>query len=159
MPGEENVSADKQELLETANKLALQFDQFNASVDKATAVRDELRTLRKTGSTNRRFIVTLALSFVLDFALTIVLAVVANNQMTSTDRLDELTSQLNAEVTTQKVLALCPLYQLFINADIPQARESAGARGDNLEDRDKAFAVIHQSYDALRCKDFIGEGK
>ncbi len=121
-----------------------------------TTISDSIQAVTKTSKTNRKMILGIGLSLVLDLILTTAMAFGLVSLNNNSGRLDDVTSTLNSEVTTQRVEALCPLYQLFINSDTAASRENARVRGDDMEIRDKAYTVIHRSYDVLHCSDFIG---
>lgn len=106
---------------------------------------DHLVDLAKQGKSNRRFIWALAISVVLDIALTIAMAVGFNTVNTLSNRVNE-----TQKITQEQVL--CPLYQQFINADTPKSRELAKANGQDLKVRDEAFRTIRRSYEVLGCK-------
>lgn len=147
---DQTVETDRvTDLTEATNALLRETAELRKSARVVTRVRDEILELRRIGSTNRRLVILSLLGAFVALALIVSLIVISVQLRTVSNRLD-------AEVTTQKVEALCPLYQIFITADTPANRAAAEARGDDMVYRDKAFGTIHRSYDVLRCKDFIG---
>jgi hypothetical protein len=129
------------------------------AVDDATAVRDELVSLRRVGHLNRVLIVSVFVGLALDVTLTVVLSFVLSGQINNTNRIDSITSRLEQAQTVQKSAALCPLYQLFLGLRTPAGRAAAIARGTPAEVWDKEFEVIQQGYDALNCKSLSTTGK
>lgn len=92
----------------------------------------------------RRFVAGLAAAFVLIFGLTIAIILVGLGVQHQADEIANVQEKTTAEV-------LCPLYQQFINADTPRARQAAEAAGQDLKVRDHAFKVIRDGYRALEC--------
>lgn len=129
MPGD--TDARIAELTEAAEEVVAAVNALNRETG------GQLTTLAVRAKRNRMMIWGLALSLFLDFILTLFMIVV-------TQKVDEA-----QQLTKNQVL--CPLYQQFVNADTPEARERAKTAGQNLKERDEAFRVIHKSYDALRC--------
>lgn len=127
-----------QELTRLAGELIQRLDRL------AGGTGDQLVTLAKAQQHNRRMIWALALSILLDVALTITMAIglsFVNDLATKVDTAQQLTQ-------TQ---VLCPLYQQFVNADTPAGRALAKKNGQDMKARDEAFRVIHNSYDVLGC--------
>lgn len=83
-------------------------------------------------------------SFLVDVAVTLVLGFTIHTTQTNTDRIDKIQSATSDDV-------LCPLYQQFINADTPKAREFARSSGQDMKVRAQAFQVIRDGYAALHC--------
>src|SRR5687767_1616829 len=102
--------SSSQVLSSAAERLSSKVNDLNNTVSKAIEVRDELKQLSKLGRVNRRLAVV---AIVAVFALAIITAFLVNTNT----RLNEVTERLDREVTVQRVDALCPLYQLFVNAD------------------------------------------
>lgn len=106
--------------------------------------------LSKTARTNRRMIWALIFSCTLELILTVL---VGYNLVRVVDN----SNSIREIQTSQRRDALCPLYQQFINADTPKAREAAKANGQDLETREHAFQVIRNGYAALNCSEFEGK--
>ena len=107
---------------------------------------EQIIGLSKRAKVNRRLIFGLWVSFLLDAALTILICM-------GLVQLQDVTRDVNAAQQLTQTEVLCPLYQQFVNADTPAARELARKNGQDLAARDEAFRVIHHSYDILDCKD------
>jgi len=135
------------------------LDRVSRLGERAEKLSDTIEQLVRKAAVNRRLIITIVIGFLLDIALTITLTFVVNNQNRNTERIDSLTQQLQQEQTIQKVKALCPLYQLFINVDSPKARDFSRqqviAQGGDPSIVDKEWTVIYDSYNSLSCKDFV----
>lgn len=119
------------DLTNAAEQIAAGINELNRETG-GTLIDLAVKTKR-----NRIMIWALALSLVLDVLLTLFVV----NLTVRVDEAQKLT----------KTQVLCPLYQQFINADTPKARELAKKTGQDLKNRDQAFRVIHQSYSALGC--------
>lgn len=119
------------ELTQAAEQIA---DGVNA-LNRETG--GQLVSLAVRARRNRIMIWGLVASMALDVLLTIFMV--------------KLTYEVDEAQQLTRNQVLCPLYQQFVNADTPEARERARLAGQNLKDRDVAFAVIHKSYDALEC--------
>ncbi len=108
---------------------------------------------------NRRLIVAVIIGFVLDISLTITMAFVLSMLATQ----NGTTQQLQNEQVLQRTEAICPLYQLFVNADTVNTRtaqkKQAIANGTDPNLIDQAWDVIHHSYTALNCKELVGGGR
>src|SRR6266700_4122480 len=96
--------------------------KVNGLNDNTTILSESVERLTTRAKVNRRLIITIIIGFVLDITLTVIMAFVLNTQNTTTNRINALTQQLQQEQTVQRKEALCPLYQLFINADTPATR-------------------------------------
>jgi hypothetical protein len=131
----EAVSADLRDLVQ-----GLRDDMA-----RAANVRNDLTRLTKSGRLTRAIVVVQS--------VIIVLMLGGGALLLSTNiKLNSVVAQLNEVVRIQHDSALCPLYQIFINADTPAARAAAEKRGDDMEQRDRSFATIRQSYAALNCQ-------
>lgn len=119
------------ELTEAAERLVDGINELN----KETG--GQLISLAVTAKRNRLMIWGLAVSLLLDLILTLFIV--------------NLTYQVDEAQDLTRSQVLCPLYQQFVNADTPAARELARKNGQDLERRDEAFRVIHHSYDILNC--------
>jgi hypothetical protein len=85
------------------------------------------------------------LSFLFDITLTVLLYVGLHNQQSATEAIQAV--QANGAIVRQQVL--CPLYQLLISSESPQARAKY-PRGPAAYDQ--AFATLHAGQKALDCK-------
>ncbi|MFD4474715.1 hypothetical protein ACFWPU_01160 [Streptomyces sp. NPDC058471] len=63
-----------------------------------------------------------------------------------------LTNKVDRVQETTRSDVLCPLYQQFINADTPLARERAKQLGQDMAAREEAYKVIHEGYGLLGCR-------
>lgn len=127
------------------------------AADARTLTAGVSRLMGETGQTltgvaersrrTRRWVYGLAVSLLLDVVLTVVLGFVIHTGQDNTARIDRLSSSLRVN--------LCGELALFVNSDTPQARAAAKARGDDLAVRDRAFRIIHQSYDSLHCSEYV----
>lgn len=129
-PKEERLSS-------AASELTKVVDDLRKSIEEANYVKRDLDLLSMKSKSNSRIITAVASLAVVNLLIVAAVAVFGI-------RLAEV-------VSVQHDSALCPLYELFINSDTPEARERARQRGDNLEDRAKAFEIIRDSYRALNC--------
>ena len=114
-------------------------------IARAETVRNDLAKLTKSGRLTRLIVIVQSVIIVLILCGGVVL-------ISTNSKLNAVVAQLNDVVRVQHDSALCPLYQIFINADTPAAREAAAKRGDDMAERDKAFTTIRQSYAALNCQ-------
>jgi hypothetical protein len=64
--------------------------------------------------------------------------------------LDRATDEIDS-IQNNQGSQLCALYTVFINADTPEGRKLAEKRGDDMQQRDRAFAQIRESYQELGC--------
>lgn len=70
------------------------------------------------------------------------------------NRIQQVTERLERGSTITRQNALCPLYEIFLDADTPEAR----AEAKDKKAYDEAFSVIHEGYDALQCDTPIDPG-
>ncbi len=134
----DNNAADIKALADSAAALVERIDGLTNGTG------DQLVVLAQTAKRNRRMIIALSVSILLDIALTVLMAFGMSYMNDLTKRIDE-----TQRVTTVEVL--CPLYQQFVNADTPAQRELAKKNGQDMKARDEASRVIHHSYDVLGC--------
>jgi hypothetical protein len=125
-------------LKQVADEIKSLVQGLRDDMAKAAVMRDELASLTRSGKVTRLIVVAVSIIIVFMLALGTVQAVTLS-------RLDDV-------VRVQHDSALCPLYQIFINADTPAARDAAAKRGDDMAQRDRAFDTIRQSYTALNCQ-------
>lgn len=111
----------------------LREDMANAQL-----VRDDLVSLTRSGKLTRLLVIVLTIVVV---GMLSIGAVLFMNVKT-----------INQVVTVQRDSALCPLYQIILKSDTPVNREIARKRGDDMVERDNAYATIRQSYTALNCQ-------
>ena len=138
MPAPEPSQDRLTRLAETAAQLAQEY------ADLAEANGDQFVTLARKARANRRLIWAVAMSVVLDIALSVILAY-------SLMQVGHLTDRLNVQQTTTRRNSLCPLYTLFKASDTAAARAAAP---DKVA-YDHAQKVIRDGYDALSCADFV----
>lgn len=123
------------ELTRAAEELVLNIDKLNRQTG------GQLTRLSLRARRNRAMIWGLIISLTLDVLITLFVV--------------HLTVKVDDAQQLTRSQVLCPLYQQFVNADTPKARALAIKTGQDLKARDEAFRVIHHSYDALRCSDFV----
>lgn len=133
-----STEPELQELTRLAGELIQRLDRLVGGTG------EQLVTLAKTAQHNRRMIWALALSILLDVALTVTMAV-------GLSYVNDLASKVNDAQLLTQTQVLCPLYQQFINSDTPKTRALAQKNGQDMAARDEAFRVIHHSYDVLGC--------
>ena len=126
------------ELTEAAGQIVESINQLNRETG------GQLITLATRAKRSRMMIWALSVSMIFDLLLTGFVVSLA----TQVDRTQQLT----------RSQVLCPLYQQFVNADTPAARQLAAKNGQDIAARDVAFRVIHQSYDTLDCADIKPKG-
>jgi hypothetical protein len=126
------------ELTRTARDLVDRIDRLVGDTDS------HMISLSQQAVKNRHFMMILGVITAFIVALVVVMGV-------SLTALSDLTNKVNSQQETTRSKVLCPLYQQFVNADTPRARELAKAAGQDLALRDSAFAAIHKSYIVLGC--------
>ena len=131
--GEEETKRDRlTELTDAAERLVEGVNALNREAG------GQLTSLAVTAKRNRQMIWGLVVSISLDLLLTAFVIFLA-------DKVNDTQEVTRAEV-------LCPLYQQFINADTPAARERAKQAGQDLKAREEAYKVIREAYAVLNCK-------
>jgi len=108
-------------------------------------------SLAQRARTNRMLILATIFSVLIDFGLTIVLAIIGTGMQHNTDRIDQLTQRLDQAQTVQRQKALCPLYQIFLDSKSAAGRKAA----PDPKKYDHAFVVIKNGYEALECERYI----
>lgn len=129
---------EAQHLEQVAVDLRETIKGLREDMARADAIRVELNQLTRSGRLTRMIVISVSV-------IVFIVMVIGATQIYSLKRLDDV-------VTIQHDSALCPLYQIFINADTPAARDAAIKRGDDMSQRDRAFTTIRQSYNALNCQ-------
>lgn len=142
--------------VESSEKLLALADRLESRLAAIDDTVKSVQKLQRSSQTNRKLIIGLCVSLILDLLLTTAMGIGIIRVNDNSHKTDILADKVNTEVTVQRVEALCPLYQLFVDADTTTSRAAAAARGDDMVIRDKAFSIIRKSYDALRCRDFVG---
>lgn len=132
--------SDIRELANNARALVERIDRLTSGTG------DQLVGLSVYQKRNRRMIYVLAVSFLLDIALTVLMAF-------GLSYLNDLTLRVDSNQRVTQTEVLCPVYQQFVNSDTPKSRELAGKNGQDLAARDEAFRVIRRSYLILGCDD------
>jgi hypothetical protein len=94
--------------------------------------------------TNHRAIMAMAISLLLDVALTVAFGFTMESSRHNTARIDRLSSNLRVQ--------LCGELGLLVNADTPASNAAARARGDDMAVRAASFVIIHRSYESLACR-------
>jgi hypothetical protein len=100
----------------------------------------------------RHIVLAMIASFVLDIMLTVFLTLGFVSLHDTDKQVNKVTDRLDNAQTVQRQKALCPLYQIFVEADTPQNRAAAPDKSRY----DKNFTIIRQGYDALKCSEFKG---
>lgn len=140
------ISDEEAKSLErVANEIKDMVQGLRDDIQRAETVRDDLAKVTRSGRITRMMVI--AISVILGLVL-----ILGSIQVLTQAKLNNVVAQLNDVVRVQHDSALCPLYQIFIKADTPAARDAAARRGDDLIERDKAFATIRESYTALNCQ-------
>ena len=133
--------------------------EVEALVEAATGLMDRVQilardegvqftALARKAHENRVLSVIAITGLVLDVILSVALAFGGYQLM-------HLTHRLDVSQTTTRQSALCPLYQLFIDSDTPEARKAA----PDVKNYDHAFEVIRAGYSALKCAEFIDNAR
>lgn len=115
---------------------------------------EQIVTLTKRARSNRRMIRVVIASVVLDIALTAAVGVGLVQVDSNADRIDSLTHRLDVAQTETRRGAFCPLYEIFLSSRSAQGRRAA----EDPKAYDRAFKVIEDGYQALRCPEFT-DGK
>lgn len=110
----------------------------------------QLVTLTKRSRTNRRMIWVVVGSVALDVMLTVAMGVGLVQVDQNADRIDSLTQRLNTAQTETRRGAFCPLYEIFLSSKSDAGRKAA----EDPKAYDRAFRVIEDGYQALRCPEF-----
>lgn len=108
----------------------------------------DVRGLTARSRQNRIAILFIIAGFLLDIVLTVVVVVLAHETSETSDR-------VAVQQTILRDKATCPVWQLFLKANTPQSQAAAVARGEDLEVRNRAFKIIQESYDELRCAETV----
>lgn len=133
-------------MIDSIQRLTASADELTkrvAEMDRGAAARDEVLA-RQSQMTRRLVWFSWAVLAVLAAALTVAVVALVGVGRTA--------HRLDVSDTTSRQSALCPLYQVLINAESPKARAHAVDKAEF----DKAYAVIHQGYKALNCIEFKG---
>lgn len=113
----------------------------------------QLVTLTKRARSNRRMIRVVAASVALDVALTAAMGFGLVQVDNNADRIDSLTHRLDVAQTETRRGAFCPLYEIFLSSRTAQGRKAA----EDPKAYDRAFKVIEDGYEALRCPEFTDD--
>lgn len=136
------------QLIAMAAELVVEMEQL------AKDSGQQFTSLAKATHRNRVLIWTLMASLFLDVLITIVLGFVGVSTVDNTNRLDDVTADLQATQTDQRRRALCPLYGVLAGAESPEGKKRSAL---SPEEYDHAFEVINEGYDALGCGKFLEE--
>ncbi|MEU6674749.1 hypothetical protein [Streptomyces sp. NPDC046925] len=131
-------------LTELAQKLIDEVQELAA--DSGT----QIVTLTKRSRTNRRMIWIVIGSVFLDVALTAAMGFGLAQVDQNADRINALTHRLDVAQTETRRGAFCPLYEIFLSSRSDAGRKAA----EDPEAYDRAFKVIEDGYQALRCPEF-----
>ncbi|WP_189952684.1 hypothetical protein [Streptomyces roseolus] len=104
-----------------------------------------IATVEERQQKQRRIVLALGISFAMTFVMLIAVLLIGVGMRQQARDIERIQDRVTGEV-------LCPLYQQFINADTPKAREAAKRTGQDMEVRDRAFTVIRQGYKTLDCE-------
>lgn len=130
-------------LSETAQELVDEVNRLNSGTP--------LESLNTRVRRNQKVLWIVVGSFIVDLAVTLILAFTLHSNAENTRRIDKVANEVSGVQTRTSDLVLCPLYQQFLNSDTPKSRELARANGQDMKLRDEAFKVIRQGYEALDC--------
>jgi hypothetical protein len=114
----------------------------------------QFTSLARNTRRNRLMIWILAGSLFLDVMITIVIAFIGVSTVNNTDRLDKITSDINATQTQQRTRALCPLYGIFLGAESEEGKKRSALSPEQYE---HTFDVIEEGYLVLGCDKFLKE--
>lgn len=129
----------------TTNDTAALAAQAEALTQSVATLAHSADRLNKRTRRSEIIIGLTVLSFLFDITLTILLYVGLHDQQDATRTIQAV--QANGAVVRQQVL--CPLYQLLISSESPQAR-AAYPHGPAAYDQ--AFATLRAGKSALNCK-------
>ncbi|MFE6223058.1 hypothetical protein [Streptomyces sp. NPDC057854] len=132
--------------VDQTERLIAQADRLIAAME-SIADRSGIRisTVEERQQKQRRMVLALGIAFGLIFIMLIAVILMGADMRHQAQEIERIQDRVTGQV-------LCPLYQQFINADTPKAREAAKRTGQDLEVRDRAFAVIRQGYQTLDCE-------
>src|SRR5436189_193839 len=99
------------ELTKVARELVTKVNALNESTG------DTIENLTNRSVKNRQWIRIIVVSLVLDFILTVAMGIGGFFLSSNNHRIDLITARLNDAQTVQRVKALCPLYQIFLNSE------------------------------------------
>lgn len=105
---------------------------------------DAIVGIAQRSRTNHRAIMAIAVSLLLDVALTVAFGFTMQSARHNTDRIDKLSSNVRVQ--------LCGMLGLFVHADTPASNAAARARGDDMAERAASFKIIRHSYVSLGCQ-------
>lgn len=113
----------------------------------------QFTSLARKSKQNRRMIWALVVCLTLIAALTTGFGFALFQVDRNADRIDALTHRLDVAQTETRRGAFCPLYEIFLSSRSPQARKAA----EDPKAYDRAFKVIEDGYQALRCPEFTDD--
>jgi hypothetical protein len=122
-----------------AGRLGAQWSDVTTTMKELTTTVDHLKI---TARRNRRMIIALSVSFLLDISLTVFLVLLAQQQTHNTSAIQEVQTR-----TSQQVL--CPLYKLLVESDNPRAAANY-PQGSAVYN--EAMTQIRRSYVVLQCQ-------
>ncbi|GGR57295.1 hypothetical protein GCM10010282_57830 [Streptomyces roseolus] len=127
-------------------RLVAQADRLIAAMESiADKSGIRIATVEERQQKQRRIVLALGISFAMTFVMLIAVLLIGVGMRQQARDIERIQDRVTGEV-------LCPLYQQFINADTPKAREAAKRTGQDMEVRDRAFTVIRQGYKTLDCE-------
>ena len=136
-------------LAEAARQLVQKVDGINVKTG------DTIVGLGTATKNNRRMILIVAVSVILDLLLTGLVFFGLSGVNDNSQRLSQVTERLDLAQTEGRQKSLCPLYTLLLGAKSDKAR---AVNPDGPAAYDKAFKVIEEGFNGLHCQDFVGKG-
>lgn len=127
-------------------------DLANALKNLNPALAPKLMDLYRRARVNRRLIYMIIVGFVLDISLTIGLSIVTAATVHNATATHRIANEVKTAETVDRQKALCPLYQIFLASDTPQARKAQ----PDPKRYDESFKVIRNSFNALDCPTYLG---
>lgn len=112
---------------------------------------DSVRQLAASQDRIRKVQIATVLGLILDLSLTLVAALLFNNQRAVSDRLTDANRRIEQVQSRTSNEVLCPLYKTFIAFE-SRAKDSPLFTPEERAQRIRAYEVIHQGYDALGCQ-------
>jgi hypothetical protein len=133
------------ELIDLGNRLVAEIESFTKEGGQ------QFVTLAHRARSNRRMIVVIGVSLLLDVMITIATVFGWVQVSRNEQNITALTNRLDTAQTTLRRNAFCPLYQVFLD----QKSAAGRAAAPDPKKYDQQFAVIQNGYDTLGCSQFV----
>lgn len=140
MPEEVKRKLDR--LTEVAEELTQEIDTLQSATGQQN------NTVLRRLTRNKRVMILVLISFLVDIGVTIGLAVTINHTANTTDKVNNITARLNYGQDVQRRKVLCPLYQIFVDSKSEAARKTYPK---GVKEYDRVFGIIQRSYNVLEC--------